>query len=150
MVAHHFSGDYIMWPIVIGLTVSEWKFKIKNTSESAPCSYKTFKAAANKAQKKWCGFNRVPTHDLHDTNEMPVSCMEIMHYRYCRGHGFETHWSLRIFLGFLCNWLRCFTTVRITAKLIISPEKRFTVREQLFCNILWSLLGPGQRPGAKS
>ena len=84
---------------------------------------------------------------------MPVSCMEIMHYRYCRGHGFETHWSLRIFLGFLCNWLRCFTTVRITAKLIISPEKRDLLWESSFSVIYfdhYSAQAKGQGPSLKS
>ena len=35
--------------------------------------------------------------------------------RYRRGHGFESHWSLRfIFLGFICNCLGYFITVKIT------------------------------------
>ena len=35
-------------------------------------------------------------------------------HRYRGGHGFESRWSLNIFLGFICNYLSYFTTAKIS------------------------------------
>ena len=42
--------------------------RIKNTSESDPCSYEVINLS--KAQKKFWGFNGIWTHDLRDTGAM--------------------------------------------------------------------------------
>ena len=43
---------------------------IHSTSESDPCSYEATKAVVKKPRKNIWGFNRILTHDLHDTGAM--------------------------------------------------------------------------------
>ena len=60
------------WKILWGVyDISHtYALQIKNTSESDPQIYKATEAVAKKAQKKFWGFNRILTHDLHNTTAM--------------------------------------------------------------------------------
>ena len=44
--------------------------RIKNTSESDPCSCEVASAVINKVQKKFWGSNAIRTHDVRDTCAM--------------------------------------------------------------------------------
>ena len=65
---------------------------------------KVIQAVSNKAQKQFWGSNGIRSHDLRDTGAML----------------YQSRWSLRIFLGFVCNCLSYFITARITFTCIYS------------------------------
>ena len=47
-------------------------------------------------------------------------------------HGSESHWSLRIFLGFICNCLSYFTTAKITFTCILYLQCTYSVYYDLY------------------
>ena len=54
-------------------------------------------------------------------------------HRYRGGHGFESRWSLRIFLGFICNCLSYFTTAKISFTSIFYYFLVFCLNHSSWC-----------------
>ena len=52
---------------------------------------------------------------------------DMMHIQYDKGHGFESHWSLRVFLGFICDCLSYFMTARLTFTCILYPQCTYMI-----------------------
>ena len=62
---------------------------------------------------------------------------QLVQHRYRRGHGSESHWSLRyFFLGFLCNCWSWFITAKITFTSILQN----IIKQSLICHVTrWCL-----------
>ena len=116
------------------------ELRIKKRNERDLCSCKVTWAVTNKAQKKFWGSKGIQTHDLCDTSAMlyqlsyeaSLEAGQVRVQLIPRGHGFKSHWSLRIVSGLHLKLL----------KLLLNCENHFHNDIILFiCSaLIWSLL----------